>query len=372
MATTAPPTATSEPPRHAVFHRLVVEDVAAVTDDAIAITFAVPEHLAPAYRFTQGQHVALVAPEVGDGIRRNYSICAPATSGRLRVAVKALPGGAFSTWAHTELRPGDALEVMTPAGRFFTPLDPTQAKRYTAIAAGSGITPILSILATTLEVEPASTCTLVYQNRTTASIMFLEELEDLKNRYPDRLELVHVLSREPQPVELFEGRLDGAKLSALLGALIPPEVVDEWFVCGPGAMADEVRSTLVDHGVAPARIHRERFHSEPAPDRRPGPAPAPTDGTPSRQVTVRLDGRASTFPLGPDQVPILDAALAVRPDAPFACKEGVCGTCRARLVEGTVRMDHPDALEADEVAAGFVLACQSHPTSDRVVLDFDQ
>lgn len=357
--------------RHAVFHPLPVREVRRLTEDAVTIAFDVPAELSADYRYTQGQHVAIVCPMAGDEVRRNYSICQSAASGTLQVAVKRLPGGVFSTWAHTELRPGDVLQVMTPVGRFFTPLDPNQAKRYVAVAAGSGITPVLSILATTLELEPASTFTLVYQNRTTSTIMFLEELEDLKDRYPDRLQLFHVLSREPQDVDLLHGRVDAAKLNRFLDTVLPPENVDEWFLCGPAAMIEEARSTLLERGVASGRIHRELFHSEPAPGREPRPSPTVEGTDPRHQVTIRLDGRTSSFPLAAGEGPILDAALRVRPDAPYACKEGVCGTCRARLVEGTVEMDHPDALEEDELASGVVLACQSHPTSDRVVLDFD-
>ncbi len=360
------------PPRHAVFHRLVVSGVEALTEDSVAITFDVPPELAEDYRFGPGQHVAILAPVPGDQVRRNYSICEPAGSPTLRVAVKRLPGGVFSSWAHTELRPGDSLEVMTPVGRFCPPLDPHHSKRYAAIAAGSGITPVLSILGSVLQVEPASSFTLVYQNRTTASIMFLEELEDLKNRFPDRLELIHILSREPQEVELLHGRVDGPKLNRLLDTLVVPEAVDDWFLCGPAAMIEEARATLFERGVASSRVHRELFHSEPSPDRRRPVAERAPGSEGAHQVTVKLDGRTSTFDLRAGEGTILDATLRVRPDAPYACKEGVCGTCRAKLMEGRVEMDHPDALEEAEVAAGFVLACQSYPASERVALDFDQ
>jgi ring-1,2-phenylacetyl-CoA epoxidase subunit PaaE len=355
--------------RHAVFHQLTVAGVERITEDAVAITFAVPDELRDVYAHQPGQHLTLRCEVAGDGVRRNYSICSPATGDTLRIGVKRLPGGAFSTYAFEQLRPGDTLDVMTPSGRFTVPLAEEQAKHYCAIAAGSGITPILSILATVLEVEPQSRVTLVYGNRTSRSVMFLEELEDLKDRHLDRFQLLHVLSREHQEAELLNGRIDGAKLKVLLDTLIPPETIDEWFLCGPAEMIDTAREALLERGVEAGRIHRELFHVGPVAPRRPTEAAQVTAG--AAQVSILLDGRTSTFPLAPGAEPILDAALTVRPDAPYACKNGMCGTCRARLVDGTVEMDHNYALEDDELAAGFVLACQAHPTSDRVTLDFD-
>lgn len=356
-------------PRKAVFHSLSVSDVTPLTDDAVCITFAVPPELADDYDFVQGQHLTIKTSLAGDDVRRSYSICAPAGHGKLRIGVKVLPGGHFSGFAAGTLKVGDELEVMTPVGGFNTPLDPANAKHYCAIAAGSGITPILSILATALEVEPQSRVTLVYGNRTSRSVMFLEELEDLKDRHLDRFQLLHVLSREQQEAELLNGRIDDAKLKLLLDTLIPPEAIDEWFLCGPAEMIDTAREALLERGVDAPRIHRELFHAGPVAPRRPAEAAQVRAG--AAEVSILLDGRTSTFPLAPGAEPILDAALAVRPDAPYACKNGMCGTCRARLVDGTVEMDHNYALEDDELAAGFVLACQSHPTSDRVTLDFD-
>jgi ring-1,2-phenylacetyl-CoA epoxidase subunit PaaE len=363
------PTAASPAHRHAVFHRLTVADVERITEDAVAITFAVPDDLRPEYAYQPGQHLTVRCELAGDDVRRNYSICSPAPSGALRIGVKRLPGGAFSTYAFEQLRPGDSLEVMTPSGRFTVPLDPAQARHYCAIAAGSGITPVLSILASALELEPHSRVTLVYGNRTSRSVMFLEELEDLKDRHLERLQLLHILSRERQEAELLNGRIDAAKLKVLLDSLIPPETVDEWFLCGPAEMIDTARAALLERGVEAGRIHRELFHAGPVAPRRPTEAAPVTAGT--AEVSILLDGRTSTFPLAPGAEPILDAALAVRPDAPYACKNGMCGTCRAKVVEGTVDMDHNYALEDDELAAGFVLACQAHPASDRVTLDFD-
>ena len=361
-------------PRHAVFHRLTVAAVERITEDAVAVTFTVPDELRAEYAYQPGQHLTVRCELAGDDVRRNYSICSPATSGALRIGIKRLAGGAFSTYAFEQLRPGDTLEVMTPSGRFTVPLAAEQAKHYCAIAAGSGITPILSIIATALEIEPQSRVTLIYGNRTTRSVMFLEELADLKDRYLDRLQLFHVLSREHQEADLLNGRIDDNKLKVLLDTVVPPEAVDEWFLCGPEEMIELAREALHERGVDAGRIHRELFHVGSAAPRRPrtieaGGSSGAAAGT--AEVSILLDGRTSTFPLASAAEPILDAALAVRPDAPYACKNGMCGTCRAKVVQGTVEMDHNYALEDDELAAGFVLACQSHPTSERVTLDFD-
>ncbi|MCI0688231.1 MAG: phenylacetate-CoA oxygenase/reductase subunit PaaK [Sporichthyaceae bacterium] len=370
---TRPPLVPS-PRRHAVFHPLRVAAVDRLTEDAVAVTFEVPPELAGEYDFVHGQHLTIRTQLDGDEIRRNYSICSPAGSGVLRVAVKALPGGVFSAWVNETLAVGDVVDVMTPTGRFTTPLVPKQAKHYVAVVAGSGITPVLSIASTILAHEPDSRVTLLYGNRSTSSIMFLEELADLKNRYPERFALFHVLSREPVDADLLHGRLDPEKLSLFLDMLLPVSDVDEWFLCGPFEMVVASRELLVSRGVDAAHVHSELFHVE-------GSAPRaivePVDGEPAPDagpvstVTVVLDGRSTTFPLPEGGVPVLDAALRARGDAPYACKGGVCGTCRAKLVEGTVRMERNYALEADEVAAGYVLTCQSHPTSEKVLLDYD-
>jgi ring-1,2-phenylacetyl-CoA epoxidase subunit PaaE len=261
---------------------------------------------------------------------------------------------------------------MTPTGRFVPRLDPGQAKRYCAVAAGSGITPVLSIVATVLDVEPGSSVTLVYGNRTTRSVMFLDELADLKDRYPARFRVINVLSREQQDVELFNGRVDAAKLTRLMETLIPADSVDEWFLCGPFAMVEQARDTLLGAGVPPARVHVELFHVEGEAPREAGAELDSTRDAGTSSVTITLDGRATTFDVPRGGPRILDAALAVRGDAPYACKGGVCGTCRAKLVSGEVTMDRNFALEPDEIESGFVLACQSTPVSDEVVLDFDQ
>lgn len=302
-------------------------------------------------------------------MRRSYSICGPAGSPELTVAVKLIPGGAFSTHVHGALAVGDELDVLTPGGRFSPSLDPGQAKGYAAIAAGSGITPILSILATALAVEPKSSFTLLYGNRSTASTMFLEQLLDLKDRYPSRFTLATVFSREPQEAPLLNGRIDGAKLEAFLDGPLAGGRHDEWLLCGPLPMVEELRAVLLARGVDAGCVHRELFHAGPLPES-PRPESSARGGS-SSTVTVILGGRATSFPLAAEGPRILDAALAARPDVPYACRGGVCGTCRARLLEGEVEMVGGYALEPDEIAAGFVLACQSHPRSPRVTLSFD-
>jgi ring-1,2-phenylacetyl-CoA epoxidase subunit PaaE len=354
---------------HSTFHRLRVADVERLTDEAVAVTFEVPPELAEAYAFTPGQHLTLRATIDGGEVRRSYSICSTPSSGRLRVAVKLLEGGAFSGHANSALRPGDVLDVMTPAGRFGVTLDPQNVKRYVAVVAGSGITPVLSIAGAVLETEPRSTFTLVYGNRTSGSVMFAEELLDLKDRYPARFEMMHVLSREPHDADLLHGRIDAAKVEQLLDLVVPPSIVDDWFLCGPFGMVQQVRECLEARGVPKRSVHLELFHVDGEPPRVARRAAAEGSDD-AQEVTVRLDGRSSTFRMPPDGS-VLDATLAVRPDAPFACKGGVCGTCRARVVRGTVEMARNYALEPGEVEAGFVLACQSVPTSAVLELDFD-
>ena len=350
--------------QHSVFHPLRVSAIDELTDDSLAITFDVPADLRDDYAFAHGQHLNIRG---GDDVRRSYSICTPPSTGVLRIGVKRLPGGAFSESVVDALRVGDELEVMTPAGRFTTELDPTTARTYVAIAAGSGITPVLSIVAAILEAEPGSFVTLVYANRTSRSVMFLDEVHDLKDRFADRFQIVHVLSRETQDVELLSGRLDGDRLRRILETLVPADGVDDWFLCGPQQMVDELRGVLTDLGAR--RIHTELFHADPVPRAPVAALEGGAEG--AAAVTIRLDGRGSDFSLRPDDVPVLEAALRVRADMPFACKGGVCGTCRARLVEGTVQMDVNYALEPEEIEKGYVLTCQSHPTSARVVLDYD-
>jgi ring-1,2-phenylacetyl-CoA epoxidase subunit PaaE len=356
------------------FHPLRIASVRPETEDTISVTFDVPPHLADAYRFVQGQHLTLRCEIGGEEVRRSYSICSGVHEGELRIAIKRLPGGVFSTYAGERLRPGEVVDVMTPIGRFFTPLDPASRKGYVAFAAGSGITPVLSIVKSALAVEPHSRFMLFFGNRTSASIIFREELEDLKNRYLGRFSLVHIFSREPQDIELLQGRIDGAKVERLCRSLIRVDSVDEFFICGPEAMIDEVVGRLKRLGVDPRRIHFELFNLNPNQVRPPAPRPeaAPVEGRgEASRITVILDGKPTEFALPYRTDSILEAGRAAGADLPFACKSGVCCTCRARLIEGKVDMAVNYALEPAEVEAGFVLTCQSRPLTDRVVVDYD-
>jgi len=300
-------------------------------------------------------------------VRRSYLICSAADDGELRVAIKKVPGGRFSVWANEKLRPGDAIDVMTPEGRFFTPLDQAAAKHYVAFAAGSGITPVLSLISTTLAREPRSRFTLVYGNRRLASTMFNEALWELKDRYLTRLALFNVFSREQQEVELFNGRIDAAKVRAFLDQLIRVEGIDEAFVCGPASMIDEAEGALIAAGVPREHVHVERFGV-------PGAATdAPVDDADAAEasVTLVIDGVRREVDFHRGQHSILEAGRAAGIDLPFSCKGGMCSTCRARLLEGEVKMAKNYALEPHEVAAGYVLTCQSYPLTERVVVSFD-
>ncbi|WP_412541449.1 1,2-phenylacetyl-CoA epoxidase subunit PaaE [Longispora sp. K20-0274] len=348
--------------RRPVFHPLLVQAVDQLTDDAVAVSFLVPEDLRALYAFRPGQHLTVRLVSDGEDIRRSYSICSTPgeleRTGLLRVGVKQVPGGAFSTYANGALDVGHTIEVMPPLGHFTTEFAAERARRYVAVVAGSGITPVLSLLATGLAAEPESTWTVLYGNRYARSVMFLEELADLKDRYPTRLQLVHVLSREPQDAELLSGRIDAERLPRLLAAFAPE--ADEYFLCGPYGMVVAAQ-TLLDGSL----VHSELFYADDAPSAAPTEADAH-----EADVTILLDGRATSFGMRRDEK-VLDAALKVRSELPYACKGGVCSTCKAKVVEGEVRMARNYALEPDEVAAGFVLTCQSSPVTDRVVVDYD-
>ncbi|KUN24277.1 phenylacetic acid degradation protein [Streptomyces antibioticus] len=349
------------------FHALPVAAVDRLTDDSVALTFTVPPELAEEYRHAPGQHLALRRRADGTEIRRTYSICSPAphteAPRQLRVGVRLVEGGAFSTYALKEINVGDEVEVMTPAGRFT--LAPAPGL-YAAIVGGSGITPVLSIVSTLLAREPKARFCLIRSDRTAASTMFLDEVADLKDRYPERLQLVTVLSREEQQAGLPSGRLDRERLTGLLPALLPVAEVAGWFLCGPFGLVQGAERALKELGVTRTRIHEEIFHVDA------GTPTAPTTPAPAHStVTARLDGRGGTWPVQ-DGESLLETVLRNRSDAPYACKGGVCGTCRAFLVSGEVRMDRNFALEPEETEAGYVLACQSHPATEKVELDFDR
>ncbi|TWV45065.1 2Fe-2S iron-sulfur cluster binding domain-containing protein [Streptomyces misionensis] len=351
------------------FHPLQVAAVDRLTDDSVALTLTVPPELRAEYRHAPGQHLALRRRVDGTEVRRTYSICSPAPAPdaegpvSLRVGVRLVEGGAFSTYALKEINVGDELEVMTPAGRFT--LDPAPGL-YAAVVGGSGITPVLSIVSTLLAREPEARFCLIRGDRTAASTMFLEEVADLKDRYPQRLQLVTVLSREEQQAGLPSGRLDEERLTGLLPRLLPLEKVAGWFLCGPYGLVQGAERALRGLGVDRARIHEEIFHVDSGPTAA-GTAPAAAHST----VTARLDGRGGTWPVREGES-LLETVLRNRSDAPYACKGGVCGTCRAFLVSGEVRMDRNFALEEEETDAGYVLACQSHPLTEQVELDFDR
>jgi ring-1,2-phenylacetyl-CoA epoxidase subunit PaaE len=348
---------------------LAVKAVERLTHDSVVVEFDGD------MGYLAGQHLTLRRIVDDKELRRTYSICASAHRGDLRIGVKRLDGGAFSTWVNDELAAGDVVEVMAPAGRFTPRLDPAAHRRYVTIAAGSGITPILSIVSTTLDTEPGSTVALWYGNKTTRDIMFLEELCDLKDRYPARFEVLFFTSREEQEVDLLSGRIDGERVRRLTSELQPAADVDEWFLCGPFTMVGEVRAALGDAGVDPARVHAELFHVDGELPRaaRAARSAAHQDEWSGRtsQVTIVLNGRATTVAVPFDGDPVLDSLIAVRSDAPFSCTSGVCGTCRARVLEGSVEMDVAYALEPDETERGYVLMCQSHPTTDVVRLEIE-
>lgn len=356
------------------FHDLVVVDREQLTDRAVALTFAVPDELARLFlRFEPGQHLTLRAQIDGADVRQSYSLCLSPARARVmqavRVGVALVAGGRMSTHLHTAVGVGDTVEVMPPLGSFVVPPAPGVARHHCFIAAGSGITPTLSHLEAVLTGEPLSRVTLFYGNRATADVMFLEELEDLKNAHLERFQLVHVLSREVLAVELLSGRLDPARLQRLFAAFAPVTSVDEFYLCGPFGMVQGAQELLGSLGVDPAHVHHEVFHVPSADDVVPV---VPEGAVADAVVTVTLDGRTSRVEMNDPSESILAATLRVRPDAPYSCTGGVCGTCRARLVSGEVRMDRSYALEADEIAAGVVLACQAHPVTADVRLTYDE
>ena len=359
-----------------LFHTLVVRAVEPDTPEAVIVTFEVPPTLQAVFGFTQGQYLTLRKQLDGRELRRSYSICAGVDDGELRVGVRKVRGGVFSQWINEHLEPGDEVDVMAPQGRFFVPIDPASRRHHLGIAGGSGITPILSIAKTVLAREPLSRFTLVYGNRSLASTMFKEAIEDLKNRYLARFALHHVFSEESTDAPINSGVMDRAKIASFLAALIPAAGIAHAYICGPFQMNDEAEAALRAAGVAADRIHIERFGIAASATAQGEVAavlhaPAPGDAARSRIVIVR-DGLRREIEFAKDQPSILDSASAAGLELPYSCTSGVCGTCRAKVLEGRVRMERNFALDPREVEAGFVLACQAHPITDRVVLSFDE
>jgi ring-1,2-phenylacetyl-CoA epoxidase subunit PaaE len=354
------------------FHPLTVAQVRKETRDAIAVTFDVPAALRERFRYQPGQHLTLRATIDGEEVRRSYSICSAVQDDALRVAIKRTPGGLFSGWANDTLQPGATIDVMPPTGQFNLPLDPANSKHYVAFAAGSGITPILSIIKTTLMTEPGSSFSLFYGNRASSSVIFKEELADLKDIYTGRFNLVYVMSREQQDIELFNGRLTKEKAVLLLTHWVRADDIDAAFLCGPQDMMQGVSEALQEAGLPKSAIRMELFAAgAPSRVRQPG-RPDAAAARHQTEVTVIMDGHHSSFRMERDQDSVLDAGLKAGLDMRYSCKGGVCSTCRCKVVEGKVDMDASTALEDYEIARGFVLSCQSFPVTDRVVIDFDQ
>ncbi len=355
------------------FHPLEVTDVHRDTRDSVVVTLRPRDEDAGKFDFTQGQYLTFRRDFDGEELRRSYSICAGKDDGVLRVGIKRVEGGAFSTWANENLAPGATLEAMPPMGSFHTPLDPAKGKHYLGFAGGSGITPVLSIIKTVLAREPESRFTLVYANRQVNSIMFREEVEDLKNIYLGRFAVLHVLEHEAQEIDLFTGRVDEEKVELLFRTWVDPETVDTAFICGPEPMMLAIAKGLRAHGLADEQIKFELFASgQPGRAKKPVVSKRATEAGEATEASVTLDGTTRSFRMPKEGQSILEAALANDMDAPFACKAGVCSTCRAMVLEGEVDMVTNHALEDYEVRQGYVLTCQCYPLSDKVVVTYDR
>ncbi|WP_443113572.1 1,2-phenylacetyl-CoA epoxidase subunit PaaE [Herbaspirillum seropedicae] len=351
------------------FYPLTISDVKQETRDTIVVSFAVPAELQDTFSYQQGQHLTLRSEINGEDLRRSYSICSAVQERQLRVAIKRAPGGLFSNWANESLAPGQRIDVMPPMGHFNVPLDAANRKHYLAFAAGSGITPMLSIIKTTLLSEPHSHFTLVYANRASSSVIFKEELTDLKDAYLERFNVVYVMSREQQDVELFNGRIDRAKCDAFFASWIDLKDVDAAFLCGPEEMVQAVAASLQAHGLPKTQIKTELFAASTPPRAHAARAVV---GKQECEVTVIVDGYHNVFTMDKEKESVLEAGLKHGIDLRYSCKGGVCATCRCKVVEGKVDMDANYALEDYEIARGFVLSCQSFPVSDKLLLDFDQ
>lgn len=353
------------------FHKLKVSDIRRETPDCVSVAFSIPDELKEDFRFLQGQYLTFKKEIKGEEVRRSYSVCSSPLDGELRVAIKEVEGGRFSTYANRELKIGDTLEAMTPRGNFYRPLDESRKAEYVAFASGSGITPVMSILKTTLEKEDNSRFILFYGNRNTGSIIFRNELDDLKNRFMGRLEVHHVLSREDQGTDLLKGRLDEEKCRGFADRFFEPAEVEAYYLCGPGEMIGNISETLQSLGAPKDRILFELF-SSPGAAKVEGKKESGKKEKFMAEVTVILDEDETHFQIGNDGKSVLDAALDAGADVPFACKGAVCCTCRAKVLEGKVEMDMNYALEDDEVEEGYVLTCQAHPRSEKVVISYDE
>ncbi len=355
----------------AAFHKLTIADVIDETADARSIRFAIPDALRDAFKFKPGQHLTLKADIAGEELRRNYSLCVAPQDDAVTVTVKRIAGGAFSNWANDNLKPGDSLDVMPPHGSFTWEFDPQAANHYVGFAGGSGITPVMSLLKTALLTEPESRFTLFYGNRDSGSIIFLEALAALKNRFMDRLQVHHFLAEEAEDIDLFNGMLDRAKCDEILDVLVDPAEAAAFFICGPGPMMDAAEQALLGKGVEAARIHLERFTADRPPEALQAQLAEMSRDAAGLAMTVTLDGRKRRVPFDAAAGNILDSARAAGLPAPFACKAGVCATCRAKVVSGEVEMAARYGLTDEEVAAGYVLTCQSVPKGAGVELDYD-
>lgn len=353
------------------FRSLKIKDIRKETPDCISISFHIPDEFKNEFQFSHGQNVTVKTIIEGEEIRRSYSICSSPLDNELRIAVKKVADGKFSSYANLKLGKENIIEVLPPTGKFFTELHPANKKNYLAFAAGSGITPVISIIKTTLATEPKSSFTLVYGNRDRSSIIFKEELEAIKNMYMERFTLHHILSREKTDAPINQGRIDAEKCDMLFKNLIDLKSIHEFFICGPEEMIFSIKNWLELHGVEKKKIHFELFT---VPGQKKSEAIIPetkVSSSPKSKISIKLDGITFGFDLGFDEETILNAALKQGADLPFACKGGVCATCRAKLISGKVEMENNYALEEEELEAGFILTCQSHPMSDTVMIDFD-
>ncbi len=352
------------------FHSLFIKQVRKETQDCVSVLFDIPEELKNVFEYKAGQYLTLRKIIDGKEVRRNYSLCSSPIQNEWRIAIKKVDGGIFSSFANEKLKAGDSIDVMPPMGKFLTSINTTQQKKYVAFAAGSGITPVLSIIYTILKTEPTGNVVLVYGNKNRSSIIFKEALDALKNNYIDRFQLIHILSREKTDAAIHHGRINDEKLIELT-KLIELKSIDEFFVCGPEQMILTTKSFLIDQKINPQKIHVELFASA---NRQPSIVNRESqviDNSPKSKITVKLDGISFDFDLAFNSSSILDAALQQGADLPYACKGGVCCTCKAKLVEGSVSMDVNYSLESEEIEAGYILTCQSHPTTEKVVVDYD-